>query len=40
MFAPRQLVGYRHALGNIRFVRSLGFGHESASAFELRIDLV
>src|SRR5450830_2003686 len=28
IFAPRQLVGYRHAVRNVRLVRSLGFGRE------------
>ena len=40
IFAPRQLVGYRHAVRNVRFIRSFGFGHEFGDfGLQLRLDL-
>ena len=40
IFAPCQLVGYRHAVRNVRLIRSLGFGHEfSDFGLQLRLDL-
>ena len=40
LLAPRQFVGYRHAVRNVRRVRRLGFGHEIGDfGLQLRLDL-
>ena len=40
LLAPRQFVGNRHAIGNVRRVRRLGFGHEIGDfRLQLRLDL-
>jgi len=40
LLAPRQFVGNRHAIGNVRRVRRLGFGHQLGDfRLQLRLDL-
>ena len=40
LLAPRQFVGNRHAIGNVRRVRRLGFGHQLGDLrLQLRLDL-
>ena len=40
LFAPRQFFGDRHAVGNIRRIRRLGFGHQIGHfGLQLRFDL-
>lgn len=40
LLAPRQFVGNRHPIGDVRRVRRLGFGHETGDfGLQLRLDL-